>query len=309
MDPRARRLLAMIALGGPHEAGQVTPAERRASFAKLMRFSAAPARPVSTRDLTMPCRRRPLALRLYTPEGVADESAGLVYFHGGGLVAGSLDTHDNLCRGLADAIGCRILAVDYRLAPEHPFPAAIVDALAATRWCLRHAPRLGMVPGAIGVAGDSGGATLAAVVAQVLGRRGRLKTQVLLCPVLDCGPPSVSRRAYAAGFLLDASTMAQDLSHYAPRRALSDPRLSPLRAANLSGLPRAVIHTAAFDPLVDEGAAYAARLAAAGTPVTYRCHASLVHHFYALDAMIPAAGTALAQIAADAREALTAATA
>ncbi len=304
MDPRARRLLAMVNLGGTHDAAHVTPAERRTSFAKLMRFSTAPPGGVAAEDLVISSCGGSMKLRLYKPENAADKSAGLIYFHGGGLVAGSLNTHDNLCRRLADAAGCRVVAVDYRLAPEDPFPAAIIDALTAARWCIRHADRFGLRRDAIGVAGDSGGATLAAIVSQVLGRRGAIKAQVLLCPVLDCGSPSASRRAFATGFLLDAATIARDLVHYAPTRPLDDPRLSPLRARNLAGLPPAVIHTAAFDPLVDEGAAYAARLAAAGTPVTYRCHASLVHHFYALDAMIPAAAEALAQIAADTRAAL-----
>ena len=304
MDPRARRLLAMVNLGGPRDAARVTPAERRRSFAKLMRFSAAPPEGVAAKNLVIARCGGKTRLRLYMPDKAAKESAGLVYFHGGGLVAGSLDTHDNLCRRLADAAGCRVVAVDYRLAPEHPFPAAIIDALTATRWCIRHAERLGVRHDAIGVAGDSGGATLAAIVSQVLGRRGAIKAQVLLCPVLDCGSPSASRRAFATGFLLDAATIARDLVHYAPTRSLDDPRLSPLRTQNLNDVPPAVIHTAAFDPLVDEGAAYAARLVAAGTPVTYRCHASLVHHFYALDAMIPAAAEALARIAADTRAAL-----
>ena len=303
MDPRARRLLAMVNLGA-RDAALVTPAERRESFMRLMRFSAAPADEIKTENMRMEGCGGPIALRLYTPKDIAGPGAGLIYFHGGGLVAGSLDTHDNLCRRLAGDIGCRLVAIDYRLAPEHPFPAAIIDALAATRWCRRHAARLGLDRGAIGVAGDSAGATLAAVVAQVLGRRGAIKAQVLLCPVLVAAEQSASRRAFETGFLLDAATMARDLDHYAPTRPLDDPRLSPLRARDLAGLPPAVIHTAAYDPLVDEGHAYAACLATAGTPVTYRCHASLVHHFYALDALLPAAGAALAQIAEDARQVL-----
>ncbi len=307
MDARARRLLAMVNLGGPHDAARVTPAERRASFAKLMQFSASPNSDIAAEDVRMAgCGGATVALRLYTPRTIVGRSAGLVYFHGGGLVAGSLETHDRLCRRLAGDVGCRIVAVDYRLAPEHPFPAAIIDALAATRWCLRHAVRLGLERDAIGVAGDSGGATLAAIVAQVLGRRGAIKAQVLLCPVLVAGEATASRRAFASGFLLDAATMARDLDHYAPTRPLADPRLSPLHAPDLADLPPAVIHTAGYDPLVDEGRLYAARLAQAGTPVIDRCHADLVHHFYALDAMIPAAGAALAQIAEDVRSALAA---
>ena len=246
---------------------------------------------------------RTINLRVYAPEGLAAPSAGLVYFHGGGLVAGGLETHDALCRTLAHEAGCRIVAVDYRLAPENPFPAAVADALVATRHVLRHAAGLGLDPARIGVGGDSGGGTLAAIVGQVLRGRG-LKAQVLLCPALDFAVASEARQRFASGFLLDAATIAADLVHYAPNRPLEDPRISPLRAKHLAGLPTTVLHTAGFDPLVDEGVAYAGRLAAAGVDVRHHCHAALVHHFYALERIVPAARIALSRIAADIAAAL-----
>lgn len=295
MDPQARRFLAMVALGAREAIPGID--ERRLAFTKLMQLSKPPVAVLKVDDMPI-VGRHTIMLRLYAPEGLAAPGAGLVYFHGGGLVAGGLDTHDALCRTLAHEARCRIVAVDYRLAPEHPFPAAVRDALVATRHVLRHAAAFGLDPARIGVGGDSGGGTLAAIVAQVL-RGRRLKAQVLLCPALDFAEASGSRRRFSSGFLLDAATIAADLVHYAPNRPLEDPRVSPLRAEHLAGLPTTVLHTAGFDPLVDEGAAYARRLVDAGVDVRHRCHAALVHHFYALDGIVPAARAALAEIAAD----------
>ncbi len=301
MDRQARRFLAMVSLGAT-DAAQISPDRRRRSFEQLMRFAKRPATEVGRRDTTMTSCGHDVALRVYTPVPAHPTMPGLIYFHGGGLVAGSLDTHEPMCLTLAQESGCRIVAVGYRLAPEHPFPAAILDALGAARWITRHAADFGLARDAIGVGGDSGGATLAAIVCQKQPRR--FKAQVLLCPVLDAAGCFASRRAFADGFLLDAATMAQDLAHYAPQRPLADPWVSPLQAASLDGLPPTVIHTAGFDPLCDEGAAYATRLEAAGVAVDHTCHATLIHHFYGLAGMIPAAVPAISAIAADIRRAL-----
>ena len=302
MDPQARRFLAMIAIGGPPDGARIDPSDRRRSFKKLMRFAKPPEGHVLADDARIGPRGIPV--RRYTPEPDAPLMPGLVYFHGGGLVAGGLDTHDALCRTLAHLARCRVIAVDYRLAPEHPFPAAIVDALTAVRWVLRHAEDLGLRREAIAIGGDSGGATLATIVCQIMARRQVIKAQLLLCPVLDFGEPSGSRQRFASGFLLDTATMATDLSWYAPRRSLRDPRVSPLRAERLDDLPPTIIHTAGFDPLVDEGTAYACRLAEAGVSVRHHCHERLVHHFYALTGVIPAAQAALAAIGRDLEVAL-----
>ena len=303
MDPKARRFLAMVALGAT--ATDTGSAEaRRRSFEQLMRLSKPTIAAVAAEDRTIGGCGGPIPLRIYTPDPARTTMAGLIYFHGGGLVAGSLETHDSLCRTLAHEAGCRIVAVGYRLAPEHPFPAAILDALAAVRAVTRQASAFGLDPDAIAIGGDSGGATLATVAAQVLARRNLFRAQVLLCPVLDFAGAHASRETFGSGFLLDAATMAQDLVHYAPRRPLGDPRISPLRADRLDGLPTTVLHTAGFDPLRDEGDAYAARLARAGVDVRYTCHAALIHHFYGLTDMIPAARSALSGIAADIRRAL-----
>ncbi len=303
MDPKAQRFLAMVGLAGT-DGGAVSVEERRASFARLMRFSRAPSGAVEVEGRGAPgCGGHTIPLRLYVPADAPHPSPGLVYFHGGGLVAGSLDTHDALCRSLAAGSGCRIVSVGYRLAPEYPFPAAILDAYAAARFCTREATALGIMREKLGVGGDSGGGTLAAIVARVLGRRLGLGAQVLLCPVLDFAETRESKTLYGSGHLLDDVTMAADLAHYAPRRALDNPRISPLRA-DPAGLPPTLIHTAGFDPLRDEGLAYVARLRGAGVPVRHIDHGSLVHHFYGLTGAIPAAAPALAAIAREIGEVL-----
>jgi acetyl esterase len=232
---------------------------------------------------------------------------GLVYFHGGGLVAGSLDTHDGICRALTQASGCRLLAVDYRLAPEHPFPGAVEDGLAATAWVAAHAAELGLDPERLGISGDSAGATLAAVVCQSAAAAGQppLACQFLICPIMDYSAESDSRRSLADGYLVDRATLEHDLRHYLPAGAdRADPRVSPLRAAALRGLPPTCVHTAEYDPLRDEGAAYAERLRAAGVPSTYRCHPGMIHLFYGLGALIPYASTAFQLMGADVRSLL-----
>ena len=303
MDPKAQRFLAMVGLAGT-DGGAVSVEERRASFAKLMRFSRAPAAEVFVEDRKAPgCGGHAIPLRLYVPADAPCPSPGLVWFHGGGLVAGSLDTHDALCRSLAHGSGCRLVSVGYRLAPEHSFPAAILDAYAAVRFCAREASALGIAPGHFGVGGDSGGGTLAAIAARVLGRRLGIRAQVLLCPVLDFAETRESKTRFGAGHLLDDATMAADIVHYAPCRPLDNQRISPLRA-DPAGMPSTLIHTAAFDPLRDEGLAYAASLRRAGVDVRHTDHGSLIHHFYGLIGAIPAAGTALAAIAREIGEIL-----
>ncbi|TLZ42774.1 MAG: alpha/beta hydrolase, partial [Gammaproteobacteria bacterium] len=222
----------------------------------------------------------------------------------GGLVAGSLETHDGICRALAAASRCRLLSVDYRLAPEHSFPAAIDDGLAATWWVATHAAELGLDPDRLGVCGDSAGATLAAVVCQSAAAEGapRLACQFLLCPIMDYAAESDSRRSLAQGYLIDRATLEHDLRHYlGPEADRADPRVSPLRAPGVMNLPPTVIHTAEFDPLRDEGAAYAERLRAAGVKITYRCHPGMIHLFYGLGALIPYAGAAFGLMGADVR--------
>ena len=200
---------------------------------------------------SLPGPAGPVASRLYVPVGAGDPpTAGIVYFHGGAWIFGDLDTHDGLCRALANESGCRVVSIDYRLAPEHQFPAAVDDAYAATKWVAAHAVELGIDPSRLAVAGDSAGGNLAAVVCQVAREQGlRVALQILLCPVTDIAADNQSRHLFAEGYFLEARLMRWAGMQYLPPGVdLNDPRLSPLRAADLSGLPPAHIHTAGFRP-------------------------------------------------------------
>lgn len=313
LDPHAKRLLDMLAVSATprtdaRAAGErADPKVRRAAFEQLLRLGATREPVAGIEDFTIPGQGGPIALRQYVPLHAATQTGALLYFHGGGLVAGSLDSHDGLCRILANAAGCPVFAVDYRLAPEHPFPAAIDDGLTALSWLLAHAAQHGIDPRCIGVAGDSAGANLAAVICQthrdIAGPP--LALQLLLCPILDVSAETASRRDFATGFLVDLEDYAQELDDYLPpglNRA--DPRVSPLRADSLAGLPLTHIHTAQFDPMRDEGLAYAQRLQQAGVEVQYTCHDGMIHMFYALTGLIPSAAPALRRIAAQMKAAL-----
>lgn len=310
LDPAARRFLDTLAASGALRAPAPAIEERRRSLAGLLRFSGRPRAIGSIEERAFPGPASALRLRIYTPPGVPARQLlpGLLYFHGGGFVAGTLDTHDGICRALAAACRSRLLSVDYRLAPEHPFPAAVDDGCAALAWAAAHAPELGVDAARLVVCGDSAGATLAAVVCQMAAATGqsRVAGQFLLCPIMDYAAESDSRRALAEGYLLERATLEQDLSHYLPDGAdRADPRISPLHTARLEALPPTCVHTAEFDPLRDEGAAYSERLRAAGVPGTYRCHPGMIHLFYGLGALIPYADAAFDLMGADVRALLT----
>ena len=252
----------------------------------------------------------PLTLRIYRPAaavGAEVRAPALVYFHGGGLVAGSLDTHDPICRAWSNASGCVLLSVDYRLAPEFPFPAAIADGCHATAWIAAHATELGIDRNRLGVCGDSAGATLAAVVCQIMADTGEvnLALQVLLCPILDFCADTASRRDYGSGYLVDQATLDHDLQHYLGADGdPMHPQVSPARVADVKGFPPTCIHTAEFDPLRDEAAEFAARLRDAGIQTTYTCHSGMIHLFYGLGQLIPYAATAWQLIGTDIRNVL-----
>ena len=305
LDPRVQRFLSLLAASNPGQMQGSTVAARRAGLDALMKFGG-PGLPVdAVEDATIPGPASAVPVRIYTPRA-RDQLPGLVYFHGGGMVAGSIDTHDGIARALANAGECRVISVGYRLAPEHRFPAALDDALAAVQHVRAHAREFGVGAG-LGVAGDSAGATLAAAACQAMARRGDppLALQLLLCPILDYSRSTASRREFASGYLVEQATLDHDLLHYLPAGCYaSDPRISPLLADNLHGLPRTLIHTAECDPLRDEGAEYAARVQATGTPTEYVCHAGMVHLFYGLAGVIPYARTAMATIGAQLRAAL-----
>lgn len=306
LDPLAKRFLVMMASAAPAERTPPSAGERRQSLAKLMQFARAKA-DVTTTDGTLPGPGGEIAYRLYAPADASESVPGFVFFHGGGMVAGSIETHDRVAAALADTTACRLISIDYRLAPEHKFPAAVDDAIAATEYVARNAPFFGIDGTRLVVGGDSAGATLAAVVCQHAQRHTgiAISAQLLICPVLDFEDTSPSRETFAEHHLIDRATLQADLADYLPEDAdPADPRISPLRALNLKGLPTAIIHTAEFDPMRDEGNAYARRLLAAGVAVEHTCHDGMIHNFHAMGAVLPQAQMILSQIGEQVRRAV-----
>jgi acetyl esterase len=311
LDPRARRFLDRLAAINPPSALALSVEERRAGLSHLLGFFGAADEVAAVDQLELPGPEGALAVRAYTPLGaqIGQRLAGMLYFHGGGLVAGTLDTHDPVCRALSNASGCRVLAVDYRLAPEDRFPAAVADGCAAVEWISAHAEELSIDRSRLGISGDSAGGTLAAVVCHTMSEAGQvpLAFQFLLCPIMDLAAETDSRRSFAEGYLVDRDTLEHDLKHYLPPGVdPADPRISPLRAADVSRLPPTAVHTAEFDPLRDEGQAYAERLRQAGVRTLYRCHPGMIHLFYGMRGLITYAGVAFAQMGADIRSLLEA---
>ena len=299
LDRRARRLLDMLATGGRLDV-RSSIADRRAALAELAVMADDASTLLSSEDREIPGPSGPIPIRLYTPPELASRlSGGLVFFHGGGWVAGGLDTHDGLCRRLAEASGCRVVAVDYRLAPEHPFPAGLMDCLMAVNWVAHHARALQIDPSQLAVGGDSAGGGLAAAVTQIARDAGgpRIALQALICPILDVGRRTGSRAAFGNGYFIDQAAFERDLTDYTGQRVASDdPRISPLWAPGLAGLPRALIHTAEFDPFRDEGEAYGEALSDAGVAEIRIRHPGMIHYFYALARAIPYAEAAAAVV-------------
>jgi len=244
---------------------------------------------VEARDLQVGGAAGPIPARLYTPPGAATPSGGLVYFHGGGFVIGDLETHDAHCRRLALYSGQRVMAVDYRLAPEHPFPAGHDDALAATRWTFDHAAELGVDPARIGVGGDSAGGNLAASVAIDLkdDPQRRLKLQLLLYPATWPAEETASRRE-RDGPVLSKAAMAFFEKALAFASHPEAHRAAPAQAKDLKGAAPAVIVTAGHDPLEHEGRDYAELLKAAGVPARWINYPTLVHDFFIMGDVSPA---------------------
>jgi acetyl esterase len=308
LDPRAKRFLDLLAASNPPDALSTTVPERRKALAEIMKLSGAQLEIGKVEDRVIPGPGGALRLRLYAPLQAADTIPALIYLHGGGLVAGSIDTHDSIARALAHSGLTRVISVDYRLAPEHPFPAALEDAMTALRYVSANSAEFGVDPKRLGICGDSAGATLAAATCLAAVRAGDLKLalQLLICPILDYTATTASRRELASGYLVDEATLNHDLRYYLPAGGdAADPRISPLRSTDLTGLPRTSIHTAEFDPLRDEGQIYFERLSRARTEVSYTCHPGMIHLFYGLGAVIPYARTAFEKIGGEIRAALS----
>jgi acetyl esterase len=305
LDADAARVLELVRVSGRPPLEAVSPVEARALFLGGREvFSPPPAPVAEIHDLVIPGPDGgTLTLRLYRGAGTdADlKLPALVFFHGGGWVVGDLETHDTMCRHIANAAGCAVVAVDYRLAPEHKFPAAVEDCLTATLWVAEHGAELGVDGARLAVGGDSAGGNLAAVVSLILRDRGapQPRAQLLLYPALDFGMKQASYQRFAEGHLLTEATMRWFAEAYIgePKDA-DDWRASPLRAADLSGLPPAYLLTAGYDPLCDEGIAYVRRLREAGVAVKHRHMPDQIHGFLLMGKIVRAAGPALDDIAA-----------
>lgn len=236
-------------------------------------------------NVTIPGPGGDLPLRIYASE-LGGTRPALIYFHGGGWVFGNLDTHDAVCRALAKESGCAVISVDYRLSPEHKFPAAVEDSHTATVWVAANAERLGIDAQRIATGGDSAGGNLATVVAMRCRDCGgpELAAQLLLYPVMDLSSfETGSHREFGEGYFLTSTAMRWFAGHYlaSPGQA-RDPEASPLLAPNLNGLPPALVITAEFDPLRDEGEAYGERLRQAGVPVTVTRYLGMIHAFVSM---------------------------
>jgi acetyl esterase len=287
LDPQAARILEMTAASDAPALGEGTVAESREAFAKLTEMvGVAAPEPRSLREIRIPGPGGDIRSLVITPN--IDHSGPLpllIYYHGGGWVIGSPETHRREACYYAAAGQCAVLVPDYRLAPEHPFPAAPLDCYAALEWAAAHGAELGADPSRIAVGGDSAGGNLSAVVSQMARDRGgpRIALQLLVYPATRMGSDTASYRDCGDGYFLTATAMNWFFDQYLTKpEDWDDPLASPLLAADFSGLPPALVMTAGFDPLRDEGMEYADRLSAAGVPVEYLCYRNQIHGFVSM---------------------------
>ena len=310
LHPQTRALLDLI------ESRQIPPthtlsvADARAYYRDRRSVTQpAPAEVAQVHELQAGGPHGSIPLRLYRPLGSAETETlpVLVYYHGGGWTIGDLDTHDSLCRELANGAGCAVISIDYRMGPEHRFPAAVDDCLAATRWVHANAEALHLDAARLAVGGDSAGGNLAAVISIAARESGDLPIafQLLIYPATDQHRTAASHAENAQGYLLTTDTMDYFTGHYiADAAQYEDWRASPLLHENLANLPPALVLTAGFDPLRDEGKAYAERLTAAGNQASYVCFDRQIHGFITMGRLIDEANTAVGLCAAELRRAL-----
>jgi acetyl esterase len=304
LAPEVQLVLTVLALQREPPLETLSLADAREARRRLTAVYGGKPVPVeSIRDLEIDGGEQAVRLRArhYVPPEPGGPHPLLVFYHGGGFTYGDLDTHDSVCRVLCRHAGAHVLAVDYRLAPEHPFPASVDDARAALRWAHANADALGADPARVGVGGDSAGGNLAAVVSQLAAHDGgpAPALQLLIYPVTDVTTRRPSRELFGEGFLLTDPEMEWYQDNYlgSARTHASDPRASPLLAGDLSGLAPAYVVTAGFDPLRDEGEAYAARLVAAGVPASASRYDGMIHAFFGMDALLPQAADAITEAA------------
>jgi acetyl esterase/lipase len=302
LEPQTKALIDAMQSGGMVlEFEKMSPEQARQAMEQMAAATRGPGDPVAkVEDRTIPGPGGEIPVRIYAPEGSSPMPV-LVFFHGGGWVIGNIESHDALCRTLTNAAGCVTVSVDYRLAPEAKFPAAAEDCYAATLWVAENAAAMGWDPKRIAVGGDSAGGNLAAVVPLMARDRGRpsIAFQLLMYPVTDGSLATGSMRELAEGYFLTHAAMVWFWNHYA--RDESDyhhPYAAPINAADVRGLPPALVITAEFDPLRDEGEAYASRMLAAGVPVTCSRYDGTIHGFVSMAANLDLGKKAIAQSAA-----------
>jgi acetyl esterase len=308
LHPDAQKVCDLIVASGRPPIETLSPPEARKAYLAsraILQPEPEPVAEVVALEAVGPAG--PIPLRFYRGQGVPNDKLqpALIYFHGGGWVIGDLESHDQVCRALANATPCLVVAVDYRLAPEHKFPAAAEDAVATTRWIAANATRLGIDARCLAVGGDSAGGNLAAVVSlEARDRSGpRLVHQLLVYPGTDMrmGWPSAER--HAQQLPLTRAGMDWFIAHYLRSAAdEADWRASPLRAANFGGLPPALVITAGFDPLCDEGEAYAKALRSAGVPVLHERFEGQIHGFLSMGRIVADSGRAIALAASALRQ-------
>jgi acetyl esterase len=295
LDPQAQAVLEQMADAGLPPLGSVSVEETRQGMVAATAAGEEPEPVAKVEDRSIPGPGGQIPVRIYTPQGSGPFPI-LVYFHGGGWVIGNVDTHDPTCRTLTNAAGCVVVSVDYRLAPEHKFPAAVDDCYAATQWVAANAAAINGDSSRIAIGGDSAGGNLTAVVAIEAREQGGppLVFQLLVYPVTDYSFSTPSYRDNADGYLLTKDSMVWFWDHYLRSEADGqDYRASPLRASDLTGLPPALVITAEYDPLRDEGEAYAARLQESGVSVTCTRYDGMIHGFYGLTAVVDQARKAV----------------
>jgi acetyl esterase len=302
VDPQIDQILTMMASAGAPSLANGTVEQARTMFNTFTVTLRDPMtlKPVrSTEDSTIPGPGGDIPIRIYRPD-IDGSVPTMVFFHGGGFVIGSIETHDDHARQLCHDVGMVVVSVDYRLAPEHQWPAGFEDCLAATRWAADNIAALGGDPDKLCVGGDSAGGNLSAVVAIAARDQGpALCAQYLIYPGVDFDEDAeyVSRVENAEGYFLTAEDMLWFRAHYLPVDAdADDPRASAIRAESLAGLPPAVIGTAEFDPLRDEGEAYAKALADAGVEVHVQRYDGLIHGFYGMGPVSAGADAAIADM-------------
>ncbi|HZN13388.1 MAG TPA: alpha/beta hydrolase [Acidimicrobiales bacterium] len=307
VDPQVRALLDQLASAGGLPLQEMTPEAARQMFVGMAALAAPSTEGVTTEDRSVPGPGGDIPVRIYTPAAGSAPRPLVVFFHGGGFVIGNIDSHDATCRSLARLVGAVVVSVDYRLAPESAAPAAAEDCYAATVWAAEHASELGADAARLAVAGDSAGGNLAAVTPLLARDRGgpAIAFQLLVYPVTDLTMSQPSIEENGTDYMLTADGLRWFYDHYLGTKGdPKEPIVSPLFASDVSGLPPALILTAEFDPLRDEGEAYGARLREAGVPVTFKRYDGLIHGFFSMDLVLDAAKAAVAETAEQLKAAL-----